>query len=171
MNVQNFLTKFGLTQLDHESGFYSVENISNIEITASDGGSPASNCIYYALTKECPQNHLHWLMPDDHHVLIAGGPADYFIFHPDNSAERKTLGLEIEDDQRPIVVSPGGAFKAIRLRPEAEFLLVGSVVTPAWTPERVKFGAGQEFIDRFKENATWATEEFLKSLIGPNWIS
>jgi hypothetical protein len=24
---------------------------------------------------------LHWLEPDDTHILVEGGPVDYFIFH------------------------------------------------------------------------------------------
>jgi predicted cupin superfamily sugar epimerase len=169
--MHELIKQLELTHLDHESGLFVVENISNIEIEATDGRSPISSCIYYALTKEQPQNHLHWLMPDDHHILIAGGPADYHLFHSDGKIERHTLGLDISNAQRPIVVSPGGCQKAVRLQTDSEFMLVGSVVTPAWNPDRVRFGGGQAFIDKFAGKADWATPEFLKGLIGPNWRS
>jgi len=91
--MDDLIKQLGLNHLDNESGLYAVENTSAIEITAPDGTSPASSCIYYALTKEHPQNHLHWLMPDDHHILISGGPADYYLFHPDGQVEKQTLGL------------------------------------------------------------------------------
>jgi hypothetical protein len=155
--------------LDNESGLYAVENTSAIEITAPDGGSPASSCIYYALTKEHPQNHLHWLMPDDHHILISGGTADYYLFHPGGQVEKQTLGLDLKQGQKPIVVSPGGCQKAIRLHSDSEFMLVGSVITPAWHPDRVRFGAGLSFLDTFAGKALWATPKFLKELICPNW--
>jgi len=41
---------------------------------------------YYMLTRDLPINYLHWLAPDDTHILIEGGPVDYFIFHPDGLA-------------------------------------------------------------------------------------
>ena len=167
--MQYWAESLGLEYLDHESGLFAVESQSAIQVQSDLGVSPASNSIYYALTKEHPQNHLHWLQPDDHHILIQGGPADYFLFYPDGSVDKKTLGMDLERQQRPIVVAPGGCGKAIRLHPEAENMLVGSVVTPAWTPDRVTFGGGQEFIDRYAGNADWATPEFLKELVGPNF--
>ena len=33
--------------------------------------------------------------PDDTHILIEGGPVDYFIFHPDGHAEKITLGMNL----------------------------------------------------------------------------
>ena len=167
--MNDWINQLGLQYLDHESGLYSVEHISEIEVQSNLGPSPASNCIYYALTRDHPQNHLHWLGPDDHHILIQGGPADYFLFYPDGSLEKKTLGLNLAEDQRPIIIAPGGCGKAVRLHDSADLLLVGSVVTPAWTPNRVTFGADQTFIDQYTEKAEWATPELLKSLIGPNW--
>ena len=167
--MDDLINQLGLNYLDQESGFYTKESISAIEVSAKDGKSPASNSIYYALTKEHPQNHLHWLLPDDYHILISGGPADYYIFHPDGTAEMHTLGLDVANEERPMVVTPGGSRKAVRLRLDSAFVLVGSVVTPAWNPDRVIVGAGPPFIDQFTDKAPWATPEFLKSLIGPNW--
>ena len=169
--MHHLIEQLELTHMDHESGLFVVENTSTIEIEAKDGKSPASNCIYYALTKEHPQNHLHWLMPDDHHILIAGGPADYYLFHPDGKIAMHTLGLDLTRGQKPIIVSSGGCHKAVRLHSESDFMLVGSVVTPAWNPDRVKIGAGQAFLDKFSGKADWATPEFLRELIGPNWKS
>ena len=167
--MHDWIKQLGLEHLDHESGLFSIENTSEIVVQSKLGPSPASNCIYYALTREHPQNHLHWLEPDDHHILINGGAADYFLFYPDGSLEKKTLGLNLTENQRPLVVAPGGCGKAVRLHDSADFLLVGSVVTPAWTAERVQFGADQTFINQYSGRADWATPELLRSLIGPNW--
>ena len=46
-----------LSHLEHESGLFVVENISKQKVEAADGKSQASNCIYYALTKEYPHDH------------------------------------------------------------------------------------------------------------------
>src|SRR5210317_2137790 len=101
--MNEWIKQLGLQELDKESGLFVVEHSSSIEVEATDGLSPASNCIYYALTQEHPQNHLHWLIPDDHHILIAGGPADYFLFYPNGELQKKTLGLDLAKQQRPIV--------------------------------------------------------------------
>lgn len=162
--------RLNLTHLDHESGFFAVEYVSAIEVEASDGRSHASNAIYYALNQDQPQNHLHQLSSDDYHILIEGGPADYFIFHPDAHVEKYTLGRNLESDQRLMIATPGGCAKAIRLHKDADYLLTGSVVTPAYSPNRVRIGAGQSFIETYKGATDWATPDFLRSLIGPNWI-
>ena len=60
---------------------------------------------------------------------------------------------------------PGGSWKALKLRPDVEFALMVTVVTPAWTRDRVEIGAGQAFIDKYAYKADWATPEFLKELI------
>jgi len=167
--MKDWIKELGLQYLDHESGLYAVENTSHIQVDSKLGSSAASNCIYYALTRDHPQNHLHWLEPDDHHILISGGPANYYLFHEDGSVEKKTLGLDLKAGQRPIIVAPGACGKAVRLHDSSDFLLVGSVVTPAWTPERVRFGGGPAFIDKYTGKAEWATRDHLRSLIGPNW--
>lgn len=166
---ENLRNRLNLTHLDHESGFFAVEYVSAIEVEASDGRSPVSNAIYYALNQDQSQNHLHHLSSDDYHVLIEGGPADYFIFHPNARAEKYTLGRDVEYDQRLLIATPGGCAKAIRLHKDAHYLLVGSVVTPTYNPNRVSVGAGQSFIETYKGAADWATPDFLRSLIGPNW--
>ena len=167
--LEELIDRLNLTQLEKESGLYVVKSLSTLRVSSTDGSSPASNCLYYALTRDYPQNHLHWLMPDDHHILIEGGPADYYFFHPDGTVEKQTLGRDLARGHTLIVVHPGGSQKAIRLHADSEYLLVGSVVTPAWTPERVSFGAGQAFIARYSGKADWATPEFLQALIGPNF--
>ncbi len=63
----------------------------------------------------------------------------------------------------------GGCYKSILLRPDADYALIGSVVTPAWNPNRARVGADQSFIDRYVGAADWATEAFLRELIGPNF--
>jgi hypothetical protein len=45
---------------------------------------------------------------------------------------------------------------------------MANVLSPEWTPDRVKIGAGPEFIRRYRATAPWATDAFLRELIGPN---
>jgi predicted cupin superfamily sugar epimerase len=121
------------------------------------------------LTDDRPINYLHWLAPDDTHILIEGGPVDYFIFHPDGHAEMVTLGRDVAAGQRPLVAVPGGCWKALRLHKGAHYALMANALSPEFTADRVKIGESSAWIRRFTGSAPWATEANLKALIGPNW--
>ena len=71
--------------------------------------------VYYMLTRDRPVNYLHWLASDDTHILIEGGPVDYFIFHPDGRVGKFVLGRNVAAGERPVVAVPGGCWKALRL--------------------------------------------------------
>ena len=120
------------------------------------------------LTEELPINYLHWLAPDDTHVLIEGGPVDYYIFHPDGHVETVAVGMDVARGERPIVAVPGGCWKALVLRKGAHYALMANALSPEFTPDRVRIGESVEWIKRYAGAAPWATPDFLKMLIGPN---
>ena len=124
--------------------------------------------VYYMLTRDRPINYLHWLASDDTHILIEGGPVDYFIFHPDGHVEKLVLGRDLAAGQRPVVAVPGGCWKALRLHDGASYALMANALSPEWTPDRVRIGAGAEWLKRYTGAAPWATEENLRAMIGPN---
>ncbi|WP_020651170.1 cupin domain-containing protein [Solimonas variicoloris] len=163
------IERLGLVPLNGEAGLFRVLRVSDLEVTAGDGRSPASNAIYFMLTPASPQNHLHWLYSDDYQSLIEGGPADYYLFLADGSVAHYVMGRDVAHGQTPFVPVPAGAAKAIVLRPEAPYLLVGSVLTPAWSPGRERIGGDAAFIERYAGKAAWATPAFLRALIGPNF--
>ncbi len=43
-------------------------------------------------------------------------------------------------------------------------------LSPEFTPDRVKIGAGPDWLKRFTGSAPWATPQALRELIGPNWM-
>jgi predicted cupin superfamily sugar epimerase len=161
--------------LEGESGYLSVigRSAQIIGQNAAVGVPPIAiqNQAYYMLTRELPVNYLHWLAPDDTQVLIEGGPVDYFIFHPDGRAEKVTLGRDLAAGERPVVAVPGGCWKALRLHDEARYALMANVLSPEFTPDTVRIGAGAEWVNRYAGAAPWATVEALTALIGPNWRS
>ena len=124
--------------------------------------------VYYMLTRDRPVNYLHWLASDDTHILIEGGPVDYFIFHPDGHVEKLVLGRDLAAGQRPVVAVPGGCWKALRLHDGASYALMANALSPEWTPDRVRIGAGAKWLKRYTGAAPWATEENLRAMIGPN---
>jgi len=158
-----------LKPLPKESGYLGIIGVSAQTLT--DHGHPLADQSqnYYMLTRDKPINYLHWLASDDTHILIEGGPVDYFIFHPDGRVELQTLGLDFAHGQRPVVAVPGNCWKALRLRDGAAYALMANALSPEWTPDRVKIGAGPDWIKKYAGKAPWATPETLRAFIGPNW--
>ena len=159
-----------LTVLPKESGYLGIIGRSEQMVNVGGRALAVQSQNYYMLTRERPINYLHWLVPDDTHILIEGGPVDYFIFHPDGRAEKVTLGLDLAAGQRPVVAVPGGCWKALRLRDGASYALMANTLSPEFTPDRVKIGAGPDWVKRFANSAHWETPQALRELIGPNWM-
>lgn len=159
-----------LTVLPKESGYLGIIGVSAQKVTVGGRTLAVQSQNYYLLTRDRPINYLHWLVPDDTHILIEGGPVDYFIFHPDGHAEKVTLGRNLAAGERPVVAVPGGCWKALRLHPGVSYALMANTLSPEFTPDRVKIGAGPDWMKRFTNSAPWATPEALRELIGPNWL-
>ncbi len=159
-----------LTVLPKESGYLGIIGRSEQMVNVEGRALAVQSQNYYMLTRERPINYLHRLVPDDTHILIEGGPVDYFIFHPDGRAEKVTLGLDLAAGQRPVVAVPGGCWKALRLRDGASYALMANTLSPEFTPDRVKIGAGPDWVKRFANSAPWATPQALRELVGPNWM-
>jgi uncharacterized protein len=159
-----------LEVLPKESGYLGIIGRSAQEVRVNGRALAVQSQNYYMLTSNRPINFLHWLAPDDTHILIEGGPVDYFIFHPDGTVEKITLGMNLTRGERPVVAVPGGCWKALRLHEGASYALMVNTLSPEFTPDRVKIGAGADWVKRLAGTADWATSERLKEFIGPNWI-
>jgi len=159
-----------LKVLPRESGYLGIIGKSSQMVTVEGRALAVQSQNYYMLTRDLPINFLHWLAPGDTHILIEGGPVDYFIFHPDGRAEKVTLGMDLAAGECPVVAVPGGCWKALKLHDGAGYALMANTLSPEFTPDRVKIGAGPAWIKRFANSAPWATREALRELIGPNWL-
>jgi predicted cupin superfamily sugar epimerase len=166
---QELIRVLGLKPLPKEAGYLGIVGVSSQKVSVDGRQLAVQSQNYYMLTRDSPINYLHWLAPDDTHILIEGGPVDYYIFHPDGHAEMVTLGADVAHGQRPIVAVPGGCWKALTLHPGAEYALMANTLSPEFTPDRVRIGAGPDFVKQFSGAAPWATPGRLKEFIGPNW--
>ncbi|RXH56311.1 hypothetical protein GRAN_3168 [Granulicella sibirica] len=167
--AQELIRLLRLEVLPKESGYLGIIGKS-AQTAMVDGRSLAvQSQNYYMLTTERPINYLHWLAPDDTHILIEGGPVDYFIFHPEGRVEKKTLGMDLAHGERPVVAVPGGCWKALRLHDGAGYALMANTLSPEFTPDRVRIGEGEAWVKRFAGKADWASEASLREMIGPNW--
>jgi predicted cupin superfamily sugar epimerase len=169
MREQELIQWLKLEPLPEESGYLGIIGKSAQTQFVDDRRLAVQSQNYYMLTNEWPINYLHWLASDDTHILIEGGPVDYYIFHPDGKVELQTLGMDLKQGQRPIVAVPGGCWKALRLRKGAKYALMVNALSPEFTPDRVRIGEGADWVKRYSDAAPWATPEFLREMIGPNW--
>src|SRR5579863_5267938 len=169
--AQELIRELNLHALPKESGYLGLIGESAQTATIAGRSLPIQSQVYYMLTRDRPVNYLHWLAPDDTHILIEGGPVDYFIFHPDGKVEKVVLGRDVAHGERPLVAVPGGCWKALKLHDGASYALMANALSPEFTPDRVHIGAGPAWIARFRDRAPWATPHVLRDLIGPNWIA
>jgi predicted cupin superfamily sugar epimerase len=168
--AKDLIRTLKLSLLPKESGYLGIIGVSAQRVNIGGRMLAVQSQNYYMLTREKPINYLHWLEPDDTHILVEGGPVDYFIFHPDGRAEKVTLGFDYAVGQRAIVAVPGGCWKALRLHDGARYALMVNTLSPEFTPDRVRIGEGAAWVKRFAGTAPWATPETLREFIGPNWI-
>jgi uncharacterized protein len=168
--AREIIKELHLTVLPKESGYLGIIGVSPQKVNVDGREFAVQSQNYYMLTRERPINYLHRLVPADTHILIEGGPVDYFIFHPDGHSEKVTLGFDFAAGQRPVVAVPGGCWKALKLHAGASYALMANVLSPEFTPDRVKIGEGPEWVKRFTNSASWATPQALREMIGPNWM-
>lgn len=171
--VSELLELLHMEYLEGESGYVGLipplGDTSTVTTHVDSEPLAAQSQIHYMLTEEFPLNALHWLASCDTHILLEGGPVDYYIFKPDGSAEMLTLGDDTAAGQTRVVPVPSNCFKALQLHAGAPYALMVNCLSPGWTPERVRIGAGEEFLLRYSGSAPWATSKFLRELIGPNF--
>jgi uncharacterized protein len=167
---QQLIRTLHLKPLARESGLLAEIGQSAQAVTIDGRKLAIQSQVYYMLTRARPVNYLHWLASDDTHILIEGGPVDYFIFHPDGHVEKIVLGRDVAAGQRMLIAIPAGCWKALRLHPGANYALMANVLTPEFTPDRVRIGEGAAWVRRFTGSAPWATPQALRALIGPNWV-
>jgi len=168
--AQELIRELKLQVLPKESGYLGIIGRSAQSATVNRRSLAVQSQNYYMLTSDRPINYLHWLEPDDTHILIEGGPVDYFIFQPDGRAVKVTLGMNLAAGERPVVAVPGGCWKALRLHDGVKYALMANTLSPEFTSDRVKIGAGAEWVKRYSGLAPWATPETLREMIGPNWV-
>ncbi len=171
VRARELIRTLKLSVLPKESGYLGIIGRSRQTVTVDGRTLAVQSQNYYMLTRDLPINYLHWLAPDDTHILIEGGPVDYFIFHPDGRAEKVILSMDLAAGQRPVVAVPGGCWKALRLHDGVSYALMVNTLSPEFTSDRVKIGAGAGWVKRYANSAPWATPEALRELIGPNWTA
>jgi predicted cupin superfamily sugar epimerase len=168
--AEQIIKDLDMRVLPKESGYWGVIGRTAPMQAIAGRTLAAQSETYELLTAKLPVRFLNKAQPVETDVLIEGGPVDVYSFCPDGHVDLSTLGLDFAKDEQGVVVVPAACWKALVLRPGAKFALMADLLAPEYTSDRVTAGAGPEFVRRYAGKAEWATAEFLRKLIGPNWM-
>jgi predicted cupin superfamily sugar epimerase len=168
--AEQIIKDLDMRVLPKESGYWGVIGRTAPMQAIAGRTLAAQSETYGLLTEKLPMRFLNKAQPVETEVLIEGGPVDVYSFCPDGHVDLSTLGLDFAGDQQGVVVVPAACWKALVLRPGAKFALMANLLAPEYTSDRVTAGAGPEFVRRYAGKAAWATPEFLRKVIGPNWM-
>jgi predicted cupin superfamily sugar epimerase len=125
MGPEEIIETLGLRPLPVEGGLY-AENLKD----------PNASAIYYLLV--APQfSALHKLTHLEIFSYHAGAPARMLLLHPDGTATRPVLGMDLAAGQRPQVTVPAGTWQATETL--GEWTLLGTVMSPPYTGDSVTF--------------------------------
>ncbi len=165
--AQALIEHYNMQYLEGESGYFATRVGSQFSAEINQTHRPIHSSIYYLLTADKPINYLHWLASEDIHILVEGGPLDYYLFNESGEVSHVRVGTNFERGEVPAVTVPARSYKAIVLAPEADHALLVNVLTPAWSPDQVRIGAPEDFLARYCDQAAWANEDFLRGLMPP----
>jgi len=174
--AQVLIEQLNMQYLPIESGYFALREGSNNSVATDivkesvdeeNVSRAIHSSIYYLLTASKPTNYLHWLDSDDVHILVDGGPLDYYLFLENGEVKHFRLGNNLAAGEHFAITVPARSYKAIRLAKGATHGLMVNVLTPAWSENGVRMGADKTFFEKYIGKAEWATSEFLESLIPP----
>jgi predicted cupin superfamily sugar epimerase len=167
--AEEIIKALDLRPIPKESGLRGVIGRTLPETLVEGKPMAVQSRNYFMLTRALPVRFVHRLESEETHILVEGGTVDVYVFCNNGRAEKQTMTHAFTKDDEPIAVVPPGCFQAEVLRPEADFALMVSTQAPEWRSDRERVGGGPEWVRRYVGKAEWATGEFLRKLVGPNW--
>jgi uncharacterized protein len=122
---------------------------SNVACATHAGPRSASTAVYFLITAAQGSTFLHRLISDEIFHLYEGGPLDVLLLHPNGSGERKRLGTNLEQGERPQIVIPAGTWFGTILSEGAAYCLFGCTVAPGFEFADFELAAGPELALRY----------------------
>jgi predicted cupin superfamily sugar epimerase len=122
-----------------------------------------TNAIYYLLAGG-DFSALHVLTSDEVYHFYDGAPLRLLLLHPDGSVEEPVLGRDLAAGARPQLRVPAGVWQgsspctAGAGSVAGDWTLVGTTVSPPFTPQRFQLGDRDALVVRYPSVAARITE-------------
>ena len=133
-----------------EGGHFRRTYTSSLEVTAPQGGRPASTAIYY-LIETGAFSQMHVLESDETFHFYLGDPVEMLQLLPDGGSAVFVLGSDLAAGQQVQVTVPGGVWQGTRLLDEGRVALLGCTVTPGFNYADYRNGRFEDLVARWPE--------------------
>jgi uncharacterized protein len=115
-----------------------------VSYTSSSSRS-IGTAIYYLLTAET-FSEMHRVPTEEVFHFYLGGPLRMLLLFPGGTGREVIIGPDISAGQQPQFVVPAGIWQGSRLKPGAEFVLVGATMAPGFDYADYEQGRRDELI-------------------------
>ena len=148
--VRAIIERLGL-EPHPERGYYRETYRAPCDVHADshDGARAASTAIYFLVTANEPNTHLHRLRSDEVFHLYDGGPLEIVRLFADGTWDVARLGMDLDAGERPQIVIPAGTWFGTMLVPGASHCLVGCTVAPGFEFADFELAQGPELEARY----------------------
>ncbi|WP_411031207.1 cupin domain-containing protein [Spongiimicrobium sp. 3-5] len=157
MNEVTQLVKTLNLQPHPEGGYFretyrSIGEISPDNLAANYGGKRNyTTAIYFLLTSDT-FSAFHKIKQDEIWHFHKGSPIELHMISPKGEHTEITIGLDIDNNEKPQFVVPGGYWFAAKTINKTSYSLVGCTVSPGFDFEDFELPLRQELITLFPEH-------------------
>jgi uncharacterized protein len=152
--VQQIIRALDLRPLPAEGGLFRQTWQSPLSIPLQlrsepdpAGQKPLGTAIFYLLTAQADSfSALHRLPVDEIWHFYLGDPLEMTLLYPDGSSAQVILGQDVLNGQQVQFVAPGAVWQGTRLLPGGRFALVGTTMTPGFTPDDYEGGLREDLL-------------------------
>lgn len=137
LTAEEVIARLGLQPLAIEGGWFRETHrsplvISGVALPAAYAGDrAASTTIYYLLTP-ATFSALHRLPGEEIYHFLLGDPVTMLLLPPGGSAQRVTLGSDLEAGEQLQEIVPAGVWQGSSLRAGGAWALMGVTVAPGF---------------------------------------
>ena len=153
MRPEDIIKKLDLIPLAHahahEGGYYRRTWVSDINLE----GRTLGTAIYFLLVNSFEGfSALHTLSTPEIYHFYLGDPINLSLFHKNGEVEQIIMGHDILNDQLPQFTVLGGVIQGSRIVKGGKFALVGTTMSPGFTPDDFYLNTRKKMKEKYPGN-------------------
>jgi uncharacterized protein len=161
LRPEQIIRQLGLEPLPGEGGMFRQSYIADEGIPHAalpdryPADKPMCTAIYYLLTDAADSfSALHRLPTDEIFHFYAGDPVEMLLLHPDGRGQRVRLGSDFMNGEHVQFVVRRDVWQGSRLAGGGRWALLGTTMSPGFTPSDYTAGLRAELLARYPEFAS-----------------